>query len=142
MRWFPAIGRGVLVAGLLAATGCATVIEDDPAATGGGSGTVVTTPPPTSPATPEAGLALIEGELTTLSGKIATGDGDNESIGLIVTTWSEIRDEIEAERPELIRGFDATIEMAEFAVERTRPADADKASANLADYLDNYYGRS
>jgi hypothetical protein len=32
--------------------------------------------------------------------------------------------------------------MAGAAVERTRPADADKASANLSEYLDNYSGRS
>lgn len=142
MRCCAAIGRSVLVTGLVAVAGCATVIEDDPAATGGGSGAAVTAPSPTAPATTEAGLALIEEELSTLSGKIAASDGDNESIELIVATWGEIRDDVEAQRPELIRGFDATIEMAEFAVERTRPADADKASANLGEYLANYFGTS
>jgi hypothetical protein len=140
MTWIPAIGRSLLVAATLATAGCATVIEDDPAATATGSGTALTTPPPTPPATTNDGLALIDEELAALSGKIASGDGDNGSIELIVATWSAIRSDVEAERPELIRGFDATIAMAESAVERTRPADADKAFANLNAYLDNYFG--
>jgi hypothetical protein len=114
------------------------VVEDDPEAAGTGSVATTTT---TLPADADAGLELIADELAALSGRIAGGDGDNESIALVVAAWGSVRSEVEAARPELIRGFDATIAMAEQAVERTRPADADKASANLAEYLDNYYGR-
>lgn len=125
--------RGLVFGAVLTLSSCATVIEDDPEATDATS-----VPATTLPVTVEVGLVALEDELRTLSGKIAAGEGDDESIELIVATWESIRSDVDAERPELIRGFDATIEMAELAVERTRPADADKAAANLGQYLDNY----
>ncbi len=134
-----AIGCAIVL--VLTASGCATVIEDDEAATTD-TGAGATAPPTTVPTDADAGLALILDELSALSWKIADGDGDDESLALIVATWAAIRDEVETATPGMIRGFDATIEMAEVAVTRTRPADADKAASNLGDYIDTYDART
>ncbi len=46
--------------------------------------------------------------------------------------------EVEAARPDLLDRFETTVDMALSAVERNRPADADKAFSNLTDLIDNY----
>jgi len=49
---------------------------------------------------------------------------------------------VKEQRPGLVNGIGATVELAETAVTRTRPADADKAFSLLTDLVDAYTGDS
>ena len=77
-------------------------------------------------------------EMSRLGSEVAEGGDDDETLALIEQLWERIRPEIEADRPDLLNGFDATIDMARTAVERKRPADADKAFALLTDLVDRF----
>lgn len=86
---------------------------------------------------PEMGV-----DMSRLSGEIVGDtDGDeDETIARIEASWGAIRDEIEATRPELVNGIQATVDMARTAVDANRPADADKAFSLLTDLIDAYTG--
>ncbi len=77
-------------------------------------------------------------EMSRLGSQIAEGGDKDETLERIEQLWDRIRPAIEAERPELLDGFGATIEMAQIAVERRQPADADKAFALLTDLVDRF----
>lgn len=79
-------------------------------------------------------------EMSRLGSLVAEGDGDDDAFARIQTIWDRIRPEIEAERPELLNGIMATIDMARTAVQRTRPADADKAFSLLTNLVDQFTG--
>ena len=49
-----------------------------------------------------------------------------------------LRPEIAAQRPDLLEGFDAVIQLVRRSVERRRPADADKAHKNLLTLIAAY----
>lgn len=67
-----------------------------------------------------------------LSDFIVEGAGDDEALAEIDATWAALRPVIAAEYEGLLIDFDAAINLVNTAVERRRPADADKASNNLA----------
>ncbi len=102
--------------------------------------------------TPESTLALTGSasdllpemaiEMSRLSELVVQGKGDDEALATIVQIWDRVRPEIAADRPELINGIGATVEMARTAVDRTRPADADKAFNLLTDLVDKFTGES
>ena len=52
--------------------------------------------------------------------------------------WALIRPAIEAEREELLGGFDTVVDLLRRSVERRRPADADKAHKNLLTLIAAY----
>jgi len=79
-------------------------------------------------------------EMSRLGSQIAEGGDDDATLTRIEQIWDRIRPEIEAERPELLNGLGATIDMAQIAVERKRPADADKAFGLLTDLVDKFTG--
>jgi len=79
-------------------------------------------------------------EMSRLGSQVAEGGDDNATLARIEQIWERIRPEIERDRPELINGLGATIVMARTAVERTRPADADKAFSLLTDLVDQFTG--
>ncbi len=79
-------------------------------------------------------------EMSRLGLQVAEGGGDDATLARIEQIWERIRPEIERDRPELINGLGATIVMARTAVERTRPADADKAFSLLTDLVDQFTG--
>ena len=79
-------------------------------------------------------------EMSRLGLQVAEGGGDDATLDRIEQIWERIRPEIERDRPELINGLGATIVMARTAVERTRPADADKAFSLLTDLVDQFTG--
>jgi hypothetical protein len=86
---------------------------------------------------PEIGI-----DMSRLSAEIA-GDGDEDvTIARIERTWAAIEPEVEATRPELVNGIQATVDMARTAVDANRPADADKAFSILNDLIDNFTGDS
>jgi hypothetical protein len=79
-------------------------------------------------------------EMSRLSELVVQSEGDDEALETIVQIWDRIRPEIAADRPELVNGIGATVDMARIAVERTRPADADKAFKLLTDLVDKFTG--
>ncbi|MDG2234501.1 MAG: hypothetical protein P8L16_11780 [Ilumatobacter sp.] len=79
-------------------------------------------------------------EMSRLGSQVAEGGDDNATLARIEQIWERIRPEIERDRPELLNGLGATIVMARTAVERTRPADADKAFSLLTDLVDQFTG--
>lgn len=79
-------------------------------------------------------------EMSRLGSQVAEGDEDDATLARIEQIWDRIRPEIERDRPELLNGLGATIAMARIAVERTRPADADKAFSLLTDLVDQFTG--
>jgi hypothetical protein len=86
-------------------------------------------------------LVQMATEMSRLSAQVAE-DGDAETVTLanIVAIWAAAEPQVEATRPELVDGFDTTVVMATSAVERKRPADADKAFSLLTDLVDNFTG--
>jgi hypothetical protein len=79
-------------------------------------------------------------EMSRLGSQVAEGGDDNATLARIEQIWERIRPEIERDRPELLNGLGATVAMARIAVERTRPADADKAFSLLTDIVDQFTG--
>ena len=71
--------------------------------------------------------------------------GADESLARIQEIWIVARPDVETTAPELANGIGATVDMAATAVERTRPADADKAGleemaladANVQKFIDD-----
>jgi len=127
----PVLRLAMLAAALSAGalTACATTI--DTSAT-----TVVSSPPSAAtvtaaPASIDERLAALAGEVGVLSERLVDNEGQTEALVRIESHWAAIRPEIDAERPELLAGFDAAIGQVRRSVERRRPADADKASKNL-----------
>ena len=76
-------------------------------------------------------LDELVGESGRLSDLIIANDGEVEALARIETLWSLVGDEVAAERPDLVPGFDSAIGLLRTGVERRRPADADKAYNNL-----------
>ena len=62
------------------------------------------------------------------------------TIAQIEGLWAAARPEVEETRPELLGGIETTVAMSRTAVDRNRPADADKAFRLLTDLVDNYTG--
>lgn len=120
----------ITVAALLFASCAETVVEtysDDGKVNVNGS--FETIPTTTLPIAGTADELLIEmsDQMSQLSTQIA-GEGDEKAtLQRIDAIWIVARPEVEASRPELVQGLDTTVEMAETAVVRIRPADADKA---------------
>ena len=77
-------------------------------------------------------------EISRLGSQVAEGGDDNTTLARIEQIWERIRPEIERDRPKLLNGLGAAIVMARTAVERTRPADADKAFSLLTDLVDQF----
>lgn len=126
---------------------CATTVEDQPAEGADvpiEAGTIVDADAPdvTIPIAGSAAELLpdLAAEMSTLGSHIAEGADDEVVFGRIEQIWVVIRAEVEATRPELVGGIETTIDMSRTAVERRRPADADKAFRLLTDLVDNYTG--
>jgi hypothetical protein len=86
---------------------------------------------------PEIGV-----DMSRLSAQISDDGDENETLGRIEANWAAISAEIGRDRPELLSNIQATIDMARTAVERKRPADADKAFSILRDLIDSFTGDS
>ena len=149
---------GLVVAALaVLAVGCATTIKDeteptitvatglqpaDESATQLDSEVIVDRASATT--VPIAGSAAnllpdLAVEMSRLSGTIV-GGGDVATLAIIEGTWAAVRDEIASTRPELINSMQVMIDMANTAVDRNRPADADKAFSLMSDLIDAYLG--
>ena len=140
--------------------GCATTIDETaptdvapgtvasstgaapPAATGDGSSTGST---PAGGSPPAEGSAIagstderlraIGDELARLSSQIGDDGDERATMSRVDAGWAELRDELERERPELALRLQVAIDLARTAVDRHRPADADKAYRLFTDLL-------
>ncbi len=83
-------------------------------------------------------LSEIGTDMSRLSAEIADDGDEDATIARIEGGWAAIQDEVEATKPELVNGIQATIDMARTAVDSNRPADADKAFSLLTDLVDSY----
>lgn len=75
-------------------------------------------------------------ETSGLSELVVEGDGEDEALARLEALWAAARPGVEADRPELLEQFEEAMDYARRAVERRRPADADKAAQNLRTLTD------
>ena len=121
---------------------CAETVVDVKSADGkvnvGGSfETIPTTTQPIAGTTAEL-LGEMSTAMSQLSSQIA-GEGDEKAtLQRLDAIWVVARPDVEATHPELIDGIDTTLDMAETAVVRIRPADGDKAFQIFAGLLGRY----
>ncbi len=113
--------------------GCAETTVDPTRTTPASS--VATTPPFTVAATTAGLLDQLAAETAGLSALIIEGDGQRESLARIEAVWAALRPEIEETHPDLVAEYESVVDMTRRAVERRRPADADKAHNNLRTLL-------
>ena len=85
-------------------------------------------------------LAALSAETAALSAALIDNDGQREALARIEELWGGLRPEIAEQRPDLLEGFDAVIQLVRRSVERRRPADADKAHKNLLTLIAAYEG--
>jgi hypothetical protein len=83
-------------------------------------------------------LASIATRIDGLSEQLVDGEGQREALARIQAEWAVARPAIEAQKPELLVGFDAVLAQVQRAVDRRRPADADKAAKNLTVLIHSY----
>jgi len=75
-------------------------------------------------------LDQFDAELSALSERIIDNEGQAAALARIKAIWQALRADLGQDREQLVRGFEAVVELAQSAVERRRPADADKARLN------------
>jgi hypothetical protein len=99
-----------------------------------------TIPAPTIAITGTPGELLPEMavEMSRLSSQISGVGDERVSLSRIDGIWAVIQQQIQTQRPDLFDGMQTTIDLATSAVERNRPADADKAARLLGDLVDSY----
>ena len=79
--------------------------------------------------------------MSRLSAQVAEdGDAEIATLAKIVGMWAAAEAQVRATHPELVSSIQTTVEMARSAVERKRPADADKAFSLLTSLVDSYTG--
>jgi hypothetical protein len=107
------------------------------------------TVPPSAEATttvfaPAGTTAELLDELVAESGRLSDlvveNEGQRTALARIETLWLLVRDDIAAERADLLPGFESAIGLLRTGVERRRPADADKAHNNLRMLVAAYEG--
>lgn len=113
-------------------SGCATTVVDETATTPApviSTTTTTTAPPGDLTSTLERMLA----EMATLSELVVetTGGVTRERLASIEALWESARAELETLRPEVIGDMERMIDLSRLAVERRRPAEADKAVSFL-----------
>ena len=117
---------------------CGTTVID-------GTGTTVVADQTTTtielPPTVDGRFAEIVVLSTGLGNLIADG-GDREVIDRIDTLWAASSADVAGVDPALGRDVTHQLDLLHVAVERNRPADADKTSRNLAELLQTFRDRS
>ena len=122
-------GPVLVITVLLGAAACAETTVEPAATAVSGSASASTTFIPHG--TTVELLDQMAAETGELSDLIIAGDGEDEALGRIEARWAQVEPVVEDERPELDQGFDTVMDLLRTAVERRRPADADKAHNNL-----------
>jgi hypothetical protein len=77
-------------------------------------------------------------EAGALGDRIVDNHGQREAFARIETLWALAAPDVQAQRPDLIPGFQSAINLLRTGVERRRPADADKATKILRTLIAAY----
>lgn len=130
-RAFGAVASCVVAA--LAFSACATTYDE---------ALVKDTSPATTTTLPSGSavdlLPQLGDEARRLSG-VMIAEGDDDAISeQIASLWAASRDQVKADRPDLVDAFDQNVAMVAKAVKFKRAADADKAAKNLTVLIDAY----
>lgn len=113
---------------------CATTYDESEATTIPSS---TTTTVPTGP--PEVLLRRLLDEAGTLGTLIDEHSAESTPVlEQVEALWTAVRDDVERTHPGLLDDFDANVVRCRTAVQRNRPADADKAFRNLTSLVDSY----
>ena len=104
-----------------------------------------TTDPPATTSTLPVGtvqdlLPLMQQEVEALPALVVSGNGDGASADRIEEYWAAIKPDIEAEWPDLVEDFEFVVRLCRGAADRRRPANADRASRNMATLVDAVLG--
>ena len=127
-----------IVAGSLSSCGATTYESDATVA----SDTTTTTTLPSGPASEL--LPRLKTTMNSLSGYIGpdanqtTPTGKNDVLASIDVLWNAVVDEVTAADPDAADSIGRMVELAHTAVERNRPADADKAAKFAGQVIDEY----
>lgn len=108
---------------------CATTVDPDVAVRQTGESTT-TTPFVASGSTAELLDQLLD-EASRLSEAVVVNEGQHDIVARIDTIWEAARPGVEDAAPDSLPAFDRAVAMLHTAVDRRRPADADKAYTNL-----------
>ena len=130
-----ALAISIVSAGVLA--GCGTTVVETSDTTLAAGETTTTAPLPTST------TARIE-QIVTLArglGDLIVDGGDSAVVARIDALWAASSAEVGVDDPDLGREIEHQLALLHAGVERNRPADADKASRNLAVVLGTYLER-
>ena len=85
-------------------------------------------------------LPRMQDEVEALPALVVSGDGDGTSATRIEEYWAAIQPEIEADWPDLVEDFEFVVRLCREAADRRRPANADRASRNMATLVDAILG--
>lgn len=123
--------RSLALATIAAVTllaGCSTTYDESLAT----SETVATTTSSSLPvgATTDL-LSRMLDEVRGLSAKVAADEGDDAAAARIEQLWEAVRDDVTATAPDMVADFEFVLRRCRSAVDRHRPADADRAFKNL-----------
>lgn len=132
----PAPGAVVLASLVGAASvlvGCETTV--DPGVTTRSPGALASTTVFVAAGSTEGLLDQVVAEATGLSEAIVENEGQRDIVGRIETLWEAARPGIDEAAPDMLLEFDRAIALMRSAVERRRPADADKALNNLRNLI-------
>ena len=122
-----AVGPLLLVLLVGCACGCAETTFEPSATTSQSAPSTTVFVPPTGRAEL---LDQFDDELSALSERIIENEGQAAALARIEAIWQALRADLETDRADLVPGFESVVELAEIAVARRRPADADKARLN------------
>lgn len=89
-------------------------------------------------------LSLEMNSLSTLIGPDQSGKtpaGRGEQIALIESIWLAVEDSVLAVDPAMADSLDRMVALAQIAVDRSRPADADKAARFAGQVIDDFLTR-
>lgn len=124
------------VATVLSACGATTF--DESLATTATTAAVTTTTLPTGTAAEL--LPRLVTEAASLSGVMIDGGDERSVVERMAALWDAVEQEVGTNRADLLAPFDASIALAQEAVQFERAADADKASKNIAALVEAYLG--
>lgn len=133
----------LLIVGLASFAGCAPTTYDSSVATSTSAAPTTTVPS----GSVEELLDRLSGTMGSLSGYIGpdesgrTPAGKMEVLALIETLWSEVREAVLENDPDAGDSLERMVALARTAVERNRPADADKAARFAGQVIDDYLAR-
>lgn len=130
----------LVLATVLTAGACGTTYVDESATTTTPDAT--TTLPPVQPGAP---LTDLFDEITALTAdlhsQISADQGQHQTWARIEQLWAEAERQIRDRDPDDLFNFQQAIELARVAVDRRRPADADKANRTWVRVADDYLER-